>query len=377
MDLKTTLAHGWRTYWLLRSHDAAPAWSRLLAGAALALAIAATLIGIVAAFGRVEPYPITVWVRAAALPVYLICLCITWTTLGSLYLAGALLPAAIAERISPVRDLRSALAVSVIAITGISSGLALGFTLVGYAYDFPIWSKFISAPMAMAKFVAACVVGACLNWSWWRMRLRQQAAQHDATEAQLRLLQAQMEPHFLFNTLANVQSLMDYDPPRAKQMLEAFSDYLRAGLGQMRHTESTLGAELAMVQTYLEMLKIRMGERLRFTIEAGAEARAARLPTLMLQPLVENAIHHGLEPKVEGGTISVSAQVEHGRLRLQVSDDGMGLDSARHGRRGGSGMALANLRARLQTRYRQHAALTLTGQDPGVCVLLDLPYRAA
>lgn len=349
----------------------------MLAGAMLALVIAAVLIGIVAAFGHVDPYPVPVWVRAAALPVYLICLCITWTTLGFLYLAGLLLPDAIVHRISPVRDLHSALAVSAIAIAGITSGLALGFTAVGHAYDFPIWSKFISAPMAMVKFVATCIVGACLNWSWWRMRLRQHAAQHDATEAQLRLLQAQMEPHFLFNTLANVQSLMDYDPPRAKQMLEAFSDYLRAGLGQMRQTESTLGAELAMVQTYLAMLKIRMGDRLRFTIDASAEARAARLPTLMLQPLVENAIHHGLEPKVEGGTISVTAQVAHGRLRLQVLDDGMGLYSARPARRSGAGLALANLRMRLKTRYSQHAALTLTGQDPGVSVMLDIPYTPA
>ncbi len=213
-----------------------------------------------------------------------------------------------------------------------------------------------------------------VNWAWWRSRLRQKALRQEASEAQLRLLQAQIEPHFLFNTLANVQSLMDVDAPRAKQMLEAFSEYLRAGLGQLRQVDSTLGVELDMARTYLELLQIRMQERLTFSIEASDEARAARLPTLLLQPLVENAIHHGLEPKIEGGRVVITAIVNGGRLEVRVADDGMGLDAPRRSLRAGTGMAVANLRARLQTRFGDQAALTLSPLPSGTEASLNLPY---
>jgi sensor histidine kinase YesM len=220
-----------------------------------------------------------------------------------------------------------------------------------------------------------CVLGA--NWAWWRSRLRQKALRQEAAEAQLRLLQGQIEPHFLFNTLANVQSLMDVDAPRAKQMLEAFSDYLRAGLTQLRQVDTTLGAELDMAQTYLELMQIRMLDRLNFSIEAGPEARAARLPTLLLQPLVENAIHHGLEPKVEGGRVSIRATLADGRLEVSVVDDGMGLDAPRRSLRGGTGMAVENLRARLQTRYGDAASFTLAPLECGTQATLDLPGAVA
>jgi sensor histidine kinase YesM len=163
-------------------------------------------------------------------------------------------------------------------------------------------------------------------------------------------------------------------------MLETFSGYLRAGLSQLRQTDSTLGAELEMARSYLSLLQIRMEERLRFRIDASAEARAALMPTLMLQPLVENAIHHGLEPKLDGGSVVVSAEVRAGRLEVRVSDDGMGLQAGLPSRRlrPGAGMALANLRSRLQTRFGADASLVLrAGAAGGAEAVLELPWQPA
>jgi sensor histidine kinase YesM len=191
-------------------------------------------------------------------------------------------------------------------------------------------------------------------------------------------LQAQMEPHFLFNTLANVQSLIDHEPGKAKQMLDSFTTYLRASLGQLRASDSTLDAELALSETYLNLLQMRMEDRLHFHIEADATARAAQLPPLTLQPLVENAIHHGLEPKLEGGTVRVNARVQGERLLIEVRDDGLGLNapprrSARSA--AGAGMALANLRQRLSARFGSDASVSLSDNQPGACVQLSLPYQ--
>jgi signal transduction histidine kinase len=221
-------------------------------------------------------------------------------------------------------------------------------------------------------------------------RLREALAQRRAADAQLRLLQGQMEPHFLFNTLANVVSLIDADAPRAKRMLEAFTDYLRASLGSLRREESTLDAELELATRFLLVMQARMGERLRFEIDVEPALRAAPLPPLLLQPLVENAVKHGLEPQVDGGTVRVSAcraEVD-GRpvLRLAVDDDGIGLAAAaaRPRRRLGAGgdtngIALDNLRARLAASFGAGGRLTLAAHAdaPGTRACLELPWRPA
>jgi LytS/YehU family sensor histidine kinase len=279
---------------------------------------------------------------------------------------------------SDLRDLRAVLALGALAVCGIAAGILVGFTCVPAMVGFDLWGSFQSAPLAFVKAIVFVLVLTALNWGWWRSRLRRQQLQSEALEARLRLLQGQIEPHLLFNTLANVQSLMDYDPPRAKRMLETFSGYLRAGLSQLRQTDSTLGAELEMARSYLSLLQIRMEERLQFRIEASEEALAVPMPTLMLQPLVENAIHHGLEPKLDGGSVLVSAIVAGGRLEIRVSDDGMGLDTPSRRLRPGAGMALANLRSRLQTRFGRDASLTLrAGTAGGAEAVLALPASFA
>ena len=212
--------------------------------------------------------------------------------------------------------------------------------------------------------------------AWFSGTTRRLDAERRAVEAQLRLLQGQLEPHFLFNTLANVQALMETDVPRARLMLESFTDYLRAGMGSLRRAESTLGDEIDLAEAYLALMKTRMDERLQYVIEAAPELRPLRLPVLLLQPLVENAIHHGLEPKREGGRVTVHARTEHDELVVEVRDDGLGLDApARPGR--GAGIALATLRARLEALPGSRGSLTLEPGHPGTRAILRLPASRA
>ena len=164
-------------------------------------------------------------------------------------------------------------------------------------------------------------------------------------EARLQVMQAQVEPHFLFNTLAHVQRLYQTDPARGRSMLDSFCGYLRAALPQMRGNGSTLGREVELARAYLDTHRIRMGRRLRFEIEIPNELLAAAFPPMMLLSLVENAIKHGLNPLREGGSIRTVAASDDGVLRVTVTDTGIGLSTAAYG--GGDGVGLSNIRARL------------------------------
>jgi sensor histidine kinase YesM len=156
-------------------------------------------------------------------------------------------------------------------------------------------------------------------------------------------------------------------------MLESFTDYLRASLTHLRQAEASLNSELDLADAYLRLLQLRMEDRLQFAIEADPQARSALLPPLMLQPLVENAIHHGLEPKLDGGSLTIRAQVSEGVLQVMVSDDGLGPDAPK--RRGtGNGIALDNLRQRLQALYGSDASLTIEPLQPGTRATLRLPF---
>ncbi|MBP8215643.1 MAG: histidine kinase [Propionivibrio sp.] len=192
-------------------------------------------------------------------------------------------------------------------------------------------------------------------------------------EAHLKLLQAQIEPHFLFNTLANVSSLIHSNPALAKDLLERLNDWLRVALLRTRSIEATLGDELVMLENYLAILKIRFGERLRWRIEAPDRVRRIAFPPMLLQPLVENAIRHGIEPKVGGGEIRIVADVEESALHIEVSDDGMGLAVESES---SSGAGLANVRARLAALYGEDGRLALHGNAAGgATTTLVLPEK--
>jgi len=194
------------------------------------------------------------------------------------------------------------------------------------------------------------------------------------TEAQLSALNAQIEPHFLFNTLANVKRLYETRPERGRDMLVALIAYLRAALPGMRRHESTLADELELVRHYLAILQMRMGERLTFHIAVPAELLHAHLPTLVLPTLVENAVKHGLSPLPEGGCIAIrAAHADGGGLTIEVADNGQGFGAAS----GGAGVGLANTRARLAARFGDAAALELEGVQPrGVVARVRLPAEA-
>ena len=194
-----------------------------------------------------------------------------------------------------------------------------------------------------------------------------------AIEAELKLMQAQVEPHFLFNTLASVQFLAETDPPKASLMLGHLIAYLRAALPQLRSNSSTLGQESELARAYLSIMQMRMGKRLAFTIDVPEELRSHRFPPMLLMSLVENAIIHGVEPQAEGGTVRLEARRETNRLSVSVADDGRGL-----GESIGNGVGLTNLRGRLAALYAEEARFRLEERSPhGARATVELPYEPA
>mgnify|MGYP001297415570 CR=1 FL=1 len=372
--LRRRLAASWRS-WIDSDLDpSGPAWLQavwtLLFAAAIALAF--TLMGLAASNGlRAEAWldggRWWRWYRAN----FVVSLTIA-VLIHLLFMA--LIPWVGRERIRAWTTGRRALFFTGVPLLGVLIGWPLGVWLVGT--QGLGWVR-----MDRAALAGSAAIGLVVSLGIFLVlgaRAQKAEAEKRAAEAQLRLLQAQMEPHFLFNTLAHVQALVASDPPRAGDVLAAFTDYLRATLGTLRRDDTTLGAELALAEAYLRLLQGRMEDRLRFSIRADARARDAVLPPLMLQPLVENAVQHGLEPTLDGGEVRIEARVDGDALQVTVSDDGRGLDApAGRGARAGNGVALANLRERLRARHGDAAALTLERLQPGTRATLRLPYVGA
>ena len=199
--------------------------------------------------------------------------------------------------------------------------------------------------------------------------LRRGALETQQLATRLRLLQAQVEPHFLFNTLSNIRRLAQTDAGAGRAMLAQLSRYLRAALPRMREHETTLADEIELVRAYLGLQQVRMGARLETAIDAPPALLEASVPPMMLATLVENAIKHGIAPLAEGGAIRISAQKADGALKLTVADTGRGLVAS-----SGSGVGLANIRARLAALYGERAALRLEANSPrGVAAVITLP----
>lgn len=198
----------------------------------------------------------------------------------------------------------------------------------------------------------------------------------DALDSRLRLLQAQVEPHFLFNTLANVRELVDSGSPQASEVLGSLITYLRAAVPNLHNNATTLGQELELVQAYLELMHMRMPDRLQFAIHAEPATLAVPCPPMTLLTLVENAIRHGIDPSEEGGLIDVSVRLQDGRCLAEVKDTGVGLSAGLNNQQTsqGLGTGLANLRERLQLVFAGEAQLSLTALEPhGFCVYISIP----
>jgi LytS/YehU family sensor histidine kinase len=238
-------------------------------------------------------------------------------------------------------------------------------------------------PAILGRIVQWTLIGAvCAGiLAFWRLSadLATVAADEGAADARVRRmlltaelegLQRQIEPHFLFNTLATIKRFGESAPEDARALLERLFDYLSGIFAASPDQSSSLGAELDLVTAYLDVCAVRMGARLTVVNGIDPRLRACSLPPLMLGTLVENAVRHGLAPSPNGGTIALSARVSGANLEIRVEDDGAGLSTE-----SGAGMGLANLASRLRLLYGRRASLRLeAGSDRGVRAVLSLPY---
>lgn len=235
-------------------------------------------------------------------------------------------------------------------------------------------------PLFMVALVAKYFIGRARRMQELAELKKKEAEVHNfsrqITEAKLQALQAQVEPHFLYNTLANVQALTEVDPAAANAMVGNLIQYLRASLPKMRENGSTVEQEVERVEAFLNILKMRMGERLVFAIDVAEDAKSLSFPPLILPTLVENAIKHGLEPLREGGRIDILARVANGRLTVSVTDNGRGLGTGAD--TVGGGVGLSNIRERLAALFGGAASMTLVENQPrGVVATIELPVGAA
>ena len=251
---------------------------------------------------------------------------------------------------------------------------------------------------ALLQFVSVFVVAsAVLKYTWKGTQqatvkaakatqtAEAESLKRQVVEARMAAMQAQIEPHFLFNTLASIDHLIETDPPRASLMQKNLIALLRASMPTMREASGNggnggnagvreLGREIAVIRPYLEILKVRMEERLTTEIAVPEGLNSAEFPPMMIQTLVENAIKHGLEPKAEGGHLRVVAEVVHGKLQVTVADTGLGFGKAATA---GTGVGLANVRERLQMLYGPRAVLTVAENSPsGTVVSITVPYKS-
>jgi signal transduction histidine kinase len=268
----------------------------------------------------------------------------------------------------------AALAAAVIISAGVGVMLRIGFVLWRLGGNAPDMLFYVWARYALLGGMLA-VVGEFYRHEVASIAALQQAEidraalEREMAEARLQVLQAQIEPHFLFNTLANVRRLYDTHRAAGETMLDNLMRYLEVALPRMRDSDSTLGRDAELVEAFLRVQQIRMGQRLAFSIDIPEQLRAHTVPPMMLLTLAENAIKHGLNPSLDGGLIRIAARAEGDRLTLSVADTGVGFAPG-----SGAGTGLANIRARLTAQFGDGANLALENNDlGGVTATIALP----
>jgi signal transduction histidine kinase len=270
-------------------------------------------------------------------------------------------------------------------LVGIPLGYVLG-TLVGDAYAG--WSTWGLWRFNRSRFAGLAVTSVAISAAYvafFYQRAKAQSLAQQVTQSQLMLLQSQLEPHMLFNTLAHLRALIGHDTERAHAMLDHLDGYLRTTLQASRQPLHPLADEFARLSDYLHLMAIRMGPRLVFDLALPPALATEPVPSFILQPLVENAIRHGLEPRVLGGSVSISAQADDKQLVLTVRDNGAGIselalsDSVQQAQSPGTerqarSWGLSHVRQRLQTLYGERASLHITPvASGGTCVVLRWP----
>jgi len=277
--------------------------------------------------------------------------------------------------------------------------LAIGMLVACYVFSFGWqwlhnvlywdWVKNAWRPEHLMDFVSG-ILGSfyiLLCWSGlyfgikYYLQLQEQTEQtlkatSAAHQAQLKMLRYQLNPHFLFNTLNAISTLiLDGANETANQAVSRLSDFLRYTLDNDPMKRVTLGSELSAIDLYLEIEKVRFGDRLIIEKSIEAKAQDALVPSLILQPLIENAIKYAITPSEEGGTLRISARVQHKTLVLQIADSGPGLGNGNNGQKS-SGVGLKNTRERLQQLYGDSQAFTLAPNEPrGLRITINIPYE--
>jgi signal transduction histidine kinase len=232
--------------------------------------------------------------------------------------------------------------------------------------------------LVVASFIIKAVAGgkrrAELTANEATQRAETEQLERTVLEARLEALQAQIEPHFLFNTLASIDQLIQTDPRRASKMQQSLIRYLRSAMPQMREgSRPSLGQQVDLCSAFLEIMAVRMEGRLQPVVSVPEGLKSAVFPSMMLQTLAENAIKHGLEPKVEGGRLEIGAEIVDGQLAVQVIDTGIGFMP-----KGEGGVGLANVRERLTALYKGRAELIITVSPAGgTCATIKVPYEIA
>lgn len=279
-----------------------------------------------------------------------------------------------------------ALPATLMLLVGISLGYVLG-TLVGDVYaGWSTWELWHLNRNRFLGLMVSTIVISVAFVAYFHQRGKAESLANEVTQAQLMLLQSQLEPHMLFNTLAHLRALIEQDTARAHAMLDHLDDYLRTTLNASRQPLHPLEDEFSRLNDYLSLMVIRMGPRLVFKLDLPDSLTTAHVPSFILQPLVENAIRHGLEPKVSGGHIEVQARAQGLQLLLTVCDNGLGIselalaESAHPLRpatdRPTASWGLTHVRQRLHTLYGESAAMHISlVPNGGTCVVLTLPFN--
>jgi hypothetical protein len=349
----------------LESRNVGPAWMYWLANALFSSAVAIVLTALfVSSNARALLWP-TFW------QTWVISLCIGFSM--QLFVDRFMRwahPRGFAQWPTFTRGLYLVVAVMLAVLLGYTVGFALtGRNFLALVAKYPRFgvTQFVVAGMAvLAWFLISKAQTALLRREAEQAKAEAQAQvlQRQTADAELRALQAQIEPHFLFNTLANAIALVDYEPQQAKRLLEQFNEYLRATLSASRRVHTTLGDELQLLERYLVLMQLRMGPRLAYAIDVPEALRGLPFAPLLLQPLVENAIEHGLEPKVDGGRIVIRAERSGDQVSVHVEDSG--LDAAARGSaRSDKGVGLANVRERALALWGPTARLNVALTDAG------------
>jgi signal transduction histidine kinase len=250
----------------------------------------------------------------------------------------------------------------------------LTLVLVGGIFKHPDPVFFFIVASLIIKVVAGGKRRAELTADEATKRAETEQLERTVLEARLEALQAQIEPHFLFNTLGSIDQLIQTDPPRASRMQQSLIRYLRSAMPQLREgSRPTLGQQVNLCSAFLEIMAVRMEGRLQPVISVPNGLKSAVFPSMMLQTLVENAIKHGLEPKAEGGRLEIGAEIVDGQLAVHVIDTGVGFVP-----KGEGGVGLANVRERLKALYHDRAELIISVPPAGgTCATIKVPYEIA